>query len=101
MTDWITLVGALGLGSLATVIPQWFLARAVDRRSLRFEERKEAYVGLLQAMHRSEIEKSDDAALRVGHWCARCELVAPLAVRNAVRHLVNTMPGTKERKNAA
>ena len=100
MNDWITIVGALGVGSLATVITQWFLTRSDSRRELRFQERKDAYVGLWQAMHRSEIEGTDEAALHVGHWVARCELVAPPSVRLTVNSLVETKPGSLERRVA-
>lgn len=100
MTDWGAIVGALGLGSLATVLIQWLLARSDKRRSLRFQERKDAYVGLWQAMHRSEIEGTEEAALHVGHWVARCELVAPHSVRSAVNTLVDTPPGSTERRAA-
>ncbi|MCX8954351.1 hypothetical protein OU790_12990 [Ruegeria sp. NA] len=98
MNEWITILGALGLGSLATVITQWLLTRADSRKKLRFQERKDAYVGLWQAMHRSEIERTEEAALHVGHWVARCELVAPHPVRRAVKTLVDSKPGSPERK---
>ena len=56
--------------------------------------------GFWQAMHRSEIEGTEEAALHVGHWIARCELVAPHSVRIAVNEVIDTNPGSSERKAA-
>ena len=100
MIDWVSIVGAIGIGSSLTVLIQWILAKSDRTRNRRFEERKEAYVGLWVAMHRSEIEKTEEAALNVGHWVARCELVAPENVRLSVQTLVDTQPGSVVRTSA-
>ena len=95
--DWLQILGAIGIGSVITVLAQWGLTRFDAKRSLRFNERKEAYIGLWLAMHRSEVEKTEEAALHVGHWVARCNLVAPDIVVAAVDRLITTKPGTQER----
>jgi len=96
--DLLNLIGAFGLGSVVTALAQSLLRLIESKRALRFSERKEAYVGLWSAMHRSETERTEAAALNVGHWVARCHLVAPPDVRSAADGLIDTKPGTPERQ---
>jgi hypothetical protein len=97
VTDWIAIFGAIGIGSSLTVLIQWLLARSDQSQNRRIEERKEAYVGLWVARHRSETENTEAAALNVGHWVARCELVAPENATLGTQSLVDTRPGIPER----
>jgi hypothetical protein len=63
----IGLCGAFGLGSVVTAgVNYWFTVKK-EKDNRRFEERKEAYIGFLDAMNNSEIEKTEEAAINVGH----------------------------------
>lgn len=90
--DWIQLISAAGLGAIiATVIQSWLTERtAIKQRN--FQEKKDAYVGVLNAMHRSEIEQTNDAALYVGHWVNICEIVGNKLVRDCLRRHMNSNP---------
>ncbi|MBV8978537.1 MAG: hypothetical protein JOZ13_14290 [Alphaproteobacteria bacterium] len=57
-----------------------------------FQEKKEAYVGFLEALHRSEVEGTPEASLRAGHWQNRSELVAPQSVRSLIARIIETNP---------
>lgn len=81
MTSFLGLLAGFGIGSVITVLFQWVLARWDSGRSLRYQERKDAYLGLWEALHRSDVEGTEAAAFNVGHWAVRCELVAPAEVR--------------------
>jgi hypothetical protein len=59
-------------------------------RQRNFQEKKESYVGLLQAYHRAAVEGTDEAAKEFAYWQMRCELVAPENVRNAIQAIVDT-----------
>ncbi|MGB0920245.1 MAG: hypothetical protein ACPG1C_02875 [Alphaproteobacteria bacterium] len=78
--DFVSLLGAAGIGSVLTVLVQSWLVDKEKRELRSFSERKEAYVGLLQAYHRAAVEGGDEAAKEFAHWQMRCELVAPPSV---------------------
>ena len=85
-------VSAFGLGALASALVQYWLSRRATLADRAFVEKKEAYIGLLEAIHRSEVEKTDAAALLAGHWIFRCELVGSPSVVEAVEELLRTNP---------
>jgi hypothetical protein len=55
-----------------------------------FEEKKAAYVGLLEAYHLAAIERTEVAGKHFAYWQVRCDLVAPAAVREATARIVAT-----------
>ena len=94
--DVLQLLSAAGIGgivgSLLTTFVQAWLANKSRIADRNFQEKKEAYVGFLEALHRSEIEHTPEASLRAGHWQNRCELVAPEPVRALIRRIIETNP---------
>lgn len=86
----VSLIAAFGLGSLLTAVVQFWLSRRgrIDERN--FEERKVAYIGLLEAYHQAAVEGTDAAAKNFAYWQMRCELVAPQKVREAIELIVAT-----------
>ena len=94
--NFIQLFSAAGIGGIVgslitTLLQGWFSYRTgLSTRS--FQERKEAYIGFLEALHRSEVEQTREASLRAGHWRNRCELVAPDQIRNLIEQVFQTNP---------
>jgi len=80
------------IGSLLTTFAQAWFARKSYLENRNFQEKKEAYVGFLEALHRSEVEGTIEASLRAGHWQNRCELVAPQSVRPLIQRIIETNP---------
>lgn len=80
------------IGSLVTTTVQAWFAQKASAGTRSFQERKEAYIGFLEALHRSEVEGSAEASLRAGHWQNRCELVAPAPVRTLIADIFRTNP---------
>ena len=91
----IQFLSAFGLGAIVNALVQAWLSQRANIAKRNFEEKKESYVGFLEAMHRSEIEKSEEAALHVGHWQARIELVGSNEVINACIKITETNPTSK------
>jgi hypothetical protein len=91
---------AFGLGATVTAIIQAWLAKRAENSKRSFQERKECYVGLLEAYHRAAVEKTDEAAKNFAYWQMRCELVAPKQVRNAIVEIVNTNDDRERREIA-
>jgi len=63
---------------------------ALDDR--RFREKNEAYVNILHALHRSEVDGNAEAAKYVGHCRNVCDLVASAVVRSYIDQLFLTNP---------
>ena len=84
-------VGGIVGGIVTSLLQSWLSRRAVlDERE--FREKKEAYVNFLQALHRSEIEGTAEAAKYVGHWQNVCDLVASPSVRSQISQMTVTNP---------
>ncbi|RJF88607.1 hypothetical protein D3874_17715 [Oleomonas cavernae] len=90
MTELIPLLTAFGLGSIATALIQSWLAQRSKHNDRRFQERQTAYIGLLETYHRAAVEGTDETSKLFAYWQMRCELVAPEAVREAIRRIVET-----------
>lgn len=96
----IQFISAFGLGAILSVLIQAWLKQKSDISKRNFQEKKECYIGLLEAYHRAAVEKTDEAAKNFGYWQMRCELVAPKEVRDAIQEIVNTNDD-REKRNIA
>ena len=69
--DIIQIISAAGLGgvvgSLLTTIVQAYLARRSHLDDRSFQEKRDAFAGFLDAVHKSEIQRTEESALYVGH----------------------------------
>ena len=81
---------AFGLGAIVVALVQAWLSSRAEFAKRKFFEKKECYVGLLEAYHRAAVESTEEAAKNFGYWQMRCELVAPAAVRKAIQEIVDT-----------
>ena len=95
--DIISLLTAFGLGSIVTALIQTYLNRRSKIEDRNFEERKAAYIGLLQSYHRAAVENSKEAGKEFAYWQMRCELVSPAKVRKAIQAIVDTNEVPKDR----
>lgn len=60
--DVLRLLAAFGLGSIVTAFVQAWTTRAARSEDRSYDERKTAYVGLLEAYHQAAVERTDTAA---------------------------------------
>jgi hypothetical protein len=88
--DILPIFSGIGIGAVITTVVQAWITNRNEISKRNFQERKECYVGLLEAYHRAAVEDSDAAAKNFGYWQMRCELVAPADVREAIQEIVNT-----------
>jgi len=89
----ISFLTAFGLGSIVTAFVQSYIAtkQQIDQR--RFEERKSAYIGLLEAFRDAHLgstsERIDEAGKVFGYWQMRCDLVASEPVRKSIQAVLD------------
>ena len=99
--DWLSLLGVFGLGSVVTTIVSNYLISIKDRKIKSFDERKEAYIGLLEAWVRQENNDFDQQSrLDVGHWVLRSELVASPDVYEKLQIWKSLSPDSDDRIKA-
>jgi hypothetical protein len=80
------------VGSLLTTIVQAWLAGKQVTSNRNFSEKKDAYLGFLEAAHRSEIQQTLEASMNWGYWRNRCELVASPEVILLLQKVEDTNP---------
>ena len=94
--DYIQIFSAAGIGSimgsLLTVCVQAWLSNQQLLSNRKFNEKKEAYVGFLQAAHINEIENTRQSATHWAYWQARCQVVGSKEVAISVQRIEETNP---------
>ncbi|MES1989639.1 MAG: hypothetical protein V4441_01655 [Pseudomonadota bacterium] len=61
MTEWaLTLIGGLGVGSLLTTLLSHWIAQKSSNRELLYKEKRETYLGLLEALQRAPVGYSNE-----------------------------------------
>lgn len=99
MTNLIQILSAAGIGgivgSLITAFVQAYFAGRSATRTRNFQEKKEAYIGFLEALHRSDVERTRETSMHAGHWKNRCDLVASPNVRAVIERIFETNPDSR------
>jgi hypothetical protein len=88
----IQFLSAFGLGAIVTAFVQAWLSKAADISKRNFQEKRESYIGFLDALFSSEVEKTEKSSLNVGHWQNRIELVGSRGVISACARIKETNP---------
>lgn len=89
--DFLQFLSAFGLGALVTALVQAWLSLRADIAKRNFQEKKECYVGLLEAYHAAAVDHNAESnGKRFAYWQMRCDLVAPKNVREAIQRIVDT-----------
>ncbi|UWR48174.1 hypothetical protein [Phaeobacter inhibens] len=89
------------MGSVVTAFVQNWLSLRTQTKIRVFQERKEAYIGLLEAWLKQENSKYCEASFfDVGHWVLRAELVASPSVFSLLKKWQETDPGSPDRIQA-
>jgi hypothetical protein len=70
----IQFLSAFGLGAIVAAFVQAWLSNRAYNSKRNFDDKKECYVGFLDALYQSEVERTEKSALNVGHWQNRIEL---------------------------
>lgn len=94
--DWIALLGIFGLGSVVTSIVQWKIKRADERNELRFREKREAYLGLIEAYRDVALNNSQKSKMDYAYWRLRCQLVGTDAVNRKIEKFSMSEPRSEE-----
>jgi hypothetical protein len=100
--EWVLpLVGGLGLGSLLkSVIDHFNAGRAVTKDRL-YQEKREAYLGLLGALHKAAVQPSKENSKEFALWQTRCQLFGSLEVAQYVQAIIDSNEGPRAARETA
>ena len=93
-------LSSFGLGAVVVTLVQTLLNLYHEKRTRAFNEKKEAFVGLLDAYRQVAIKNTDQERKKFDYWQIRCELVSNTKIRQAIQSLKDTNPNTVERFEA-
>lgn len=97
----LSLVAGLGIGSLLTSIATYFMTRHASVSDRWYREKREAYLGLLTALHEAAVRSSDENSKAYALWQTRCALFGSIEVAKYAQQLVDTNEGPYSERNAA
>ena len=88
--DWIALIAAAGIGSMLTTFVQSWLSDKRANAERFYQERRTAYLGLLDALRQVAVESTDEAQKNFAYWQLRCQVFGPLEVQQTLQEIVRT-----------
>ena len=73
--DWLLpAITGLGLGAVLKSLIDFFINKSTSRKKIQYTEMREAYVGLLEALHKAAIEPSAINSKNFALWQTRVQL---------------------------
>ena len=100
--DWVLpLIGGLGIGSLLKSMIDHFISRRAIAHDRLYQEKREAYLGLLSALHQAAVEHSDQNSKAYALWQTRCQLFGSLDVSRFAQAMVDTNDSPRSDRDAA
>lgn len=99
---WILpLIAGLGLGSLLKSVTDHFMARRASSHDRWYQEKREAYLGLLNALHEAAVHPSDENSKHYALWQTRCDLFGSQDVSKYAQEMVETNDTPRAARDAA
>lgn len=100
--EWgLALIGGLGIGSLITSAANHVMARRAATSDRWYQEKREAYLGLLTAIHDAAAHPSDERSKAYALWQTRCDLFGSADVSKYAQLFVDTNDGPRAEREKA
>ncbi|TKI06725.1 hypothetical protein [Martelella alba] len=100
--EWLLpLLGGLGVGSILSSALTQLMSRRSAKTDRLYQEKKEAYFGLLGALHAAAVTPSEENSKHFALWQTKCEIFGDPDVAKHVQELVDTNEGPREARNKA
>jgi len=77
------------------------MARRASTSDREYQEKREAYLGLLKSLHDAAIHPSDETSKAFALWQTRCELFGSKDVARYAQAMVDTNDSPREQRNEA
>jgi hypothetical protein len=100
--EWLLpLLGGLGLGSLLKSAIDHFVSRRAVMQDRQYQEKREAYLGLLEALHKAATQPSNANSKEYALWQTRCPLFGSAEVSRFAQAMVDTNDTQRVERDAA
>jgi hypothetical protein len=100
--EWVLpLLAGLGIGSLLKSIVDHFMARQANISDRWYQEKREAYLGLLKSLHDAALHPCNENSKAFALWQTRCELFGSKDVTRSAQAIVDTNNGPRDQRNEA
>ncbi len=93
--NWAELIGGLGIGSLLTSIVTNFMSRRAVTSDRWYQEKRDAYIGLLGAIHDAAVSPSDEKSKAYALWQMRCDIFGSRDVSKYAQKFAETNDGPR------
>lgn len=100
--DWILpLIGGLGIGAVIKSVIDHFNSRRAVSQDRRYKEKREAYLGLLSALHKAAVHPSSENSKEFALWQTHCQLFGSPDVSRFAQAIVDTNDGPRTEREVA
>ncbi|MBB4569046.1 hypothetical protein [Rhizobium leucaenae] len=100
--DWVLpLIGGLGIGSLLKSVIDNFNSRRAVMKDRLYQEKREAYLGLLGALHKAAVQPSDENSKDFALWQTRCQLFGSPDAARFAQAIVETNDRPRSERESA
>ena len=90
----LAFISAFGLGAIV----QTYISQRADTKKRNFQEKKEVYVGILDAFRAVLVSHSVETAKNIGYWHMRCNLVGSKEVCALLQEIIEADKTTQPEK---
>ena len=97
----LAVFGGLGVGSLITSLVTHYTNQKAKQKERRYEEKKDAYLGLLNSLHDAAVNPSDKASKSFALWQTKCQIFGSYNVSRYAQAIVDTNDGPREERELA
>lgn len=94
--EWGALLGAFGIGAIFKSLIDELLSRNKAREARKYQEKREAYLGLLDALHQAAVAPSDANSKAFALWQTKVSIFGSERASRAVQGIIDTNDGPKE-----
>ena len=98
--DWTLVsgvIGGLGIGTLLNSIYAAYTSRKAEKVSRLYSEKRDTYLGLLNALHNAAVSPSDISSKNYALQQTKCSLFGSKEVIEAAQMIVDTNDNKKHR----
>lgn len=92
------LIGGLGIGTLLNSFFNAYNDKKKQQSNRLYEEKRNAYIGLLEALHDAAVNPSNAASKKYALWQTRCSLFGAKDVISFAQKMVDTNDMTERDK---
>jgi hypothetical protein len=96
--EWGALLGAFGVGAIFKSVIDELLSRRKAKEVRTYQEKREAYLGLLDALHQAAITPSDANSKAFALWQTKVSIFGSERASRAVQGMIDTNNSPKEER---